>query len=198
MRAGRKRKLGVARTKSGAISRAGQAGISAETLAVRERQLQSEGLILKFRKLEGGREVEKRTAEDRLSGYTLGKLLLRTRQGQPNGINQAQFEALEAWSSLVAARKSIDDSRKLDAKTPSFGMVGGGGYASEGMDQSRIDRIRRRWFECEYELNQLQCPWKVKQVMYGVCAEGWPLDQITEIDLSNLRTGADAIIAGLG
>jgi hypothetical protein len=198
LRAGRKRKIGVSRTNSGAISRAGKAGVSAETLALRERQLKSEGLILKFRKLEGGREVEKRTAEDRLSGYTLGKLLLRTRQGQPNGINQAQFEALEAWSSLVVARKSIDDSRKLESKTPSFVMVGGGGDSSEGLDQSKIDRIRRRWLECEYELNQLQCPWKIKQAMYGVCMEGWLLDQLSEMDLSNLRTGADAVIFGLG
>ena len=196
MRAGRKRKLNVARTKSGAISRAGQMSISAETLAVRERQLEADGLILKFRKREGGREVEKRTAEDRLSGYALGKLLLRTRQGNHNGITQQQFDALEAWASLVVARKSIDDSRKLEAKTPSFAMVGGGGQSSE-IDQDRVNRIRRLWFECEYELNQLQCPWKVKQVMYGVCVEGWELSQISEADLSNLRTGATAIIAAL-
>ena len=198
MRAGRKRKLGVARTKSGAISRAGKSEISAETLAVRERHLAADGLVLKFRKLEGGREVEKRTAEDRLSGFTLGKLLLRTRQGIPGGITQHQFEVLEAWGSLVVARKSIDDSRKLEAKTPSFIMVGGGGHSSEGLDQSRIDRIRRRWFECEYELNQLQAPWKIKQAMYGVCMDCMTLDQLSEADISNLRTGADAIICALG
>lgn len=196
MRAGRKRKIGVARTKTGAISRAGKTSMSAETLAVRERELEADGLILKFRKLEGGREVEKRTAEDRLSGYTLGKLLLRSRQGLPGGITQPEFDALEAWASLVVARKSIDDSRKLEAKTPSFSMVGGGGVSTE-MAQDRVDRIRRRWFECEYELNQLQCPWKVKQAMFGICMEGWPLSQVSEMDISNLRTGAHAVIAAL-
>jgi len=196
LRAGRKRKINVARTKTGAISRAGKQMISAETLAVRERELKADGLILKFRKLEGGREVEKRTAEDRLSGYTLGKLLLRSRQGLPGGITQQEFDALEAWASLVVARKAIDDSRKLEAKTPSFIMVGGGGHSTE-IAQDRIDRIRRRWFECEFELNQLQCPWKIKQAMYGVCLEAWPLSQVSEADLSNLRTGAQAIICAL-
>lgn len=196
MRAGRKRKIGVARTKTGAISRAGKSEISAETLAVRERELKADGLILKFRKLEGGREVEKRTAEDRLSGYTLGKLLLRSRQGISFGITQPEFDALEAWASLVVSRKSIDDSRKLEAKTPSFNMVGGGGHSGE-MDQDKVNRIRRRWFECEYELNQLQCPWKVKQTMYGICVESWPLCQVSETDISNLRTGAQAVIAAL-
>lgn len=196
MRAGRKRKIGVARTKTGAISRAGKQSVSAETLAVRERELKADGLILKFRKLEGGREVEKRTAEDRLSGYTLGKLLLRSRHGIPGGITQPEFDALEAWASLVVARKSIDDSRKLEAKTPSFSMVGGVGQSTE-IAQDRIDRIRRRWFECEYELNQLQCPWKVKQVMYGICLESWPLCQVSEMDISNLRTGAKAVISAL-
>src|SRR5690606_7747782 len=118
------------------------------------------------------------------------------RQSIPGGITQPQFEALEAWASLVVSRKSIDDSRKLEAKTPSFAMVGGGGQSTE-IAQDRVNRIRRRWFECEYELNQLQCPWKVKQVMYGVCMESWSLDQLSEMDLSNLRTGADAIMAAL-
>lgn len=196
MRAGRKRRINVVRTKSGAISRAGQASNSAETLAVRERELKADGLILKFRKLEGGREVEKRTAEDRLSGYTLGKLLLRTRQGIPGGITQEEFEACEAWASLVVSRKSIDDSRKLEAKTPSFIMVGGGGHSAE-MAQDRIDRIRRRWLECELEFGKLPCPWKVKQAMYGVCMEGWSLSDVSEADLSNLRTGAQAVRCAL-
>lgn len=196
MRAGRKRKVNVARTKTGAISRAGKQTISAETLSVRERELKADGLILKFRKLEGGREVEKRTAEDRLSGYTLGKLLLRSRQGIPGGISQPEFDALEAWASMVIARKTIDDSRKLEAKTPSFIMVGGGGFSTE-IDQDKVNRIRRKWFECEFELNQLQCPWKVKQVMYGVCLEGWPLCQLSETDISNLHTGAQAVLVAL-
>lgn len=198
---GRKRKSGVNRTKSGQISRAGEGGIHPETMLVRERQLKSVGLVLEFNKLEGGRTVTKRTAEDRLSGYTLGQLRLRKQQDDknPGGISLDQFEAGEAWASLVIARKSLDDSRKLSAKTPSFSMVAGGGSSGE-MDQDRIDRIRKRWDSCEAALNGCTGDpvWKIKQVLYGVCVENWPMAQLSEIDLGQLRTGLNAIGRALG
>lgn len=193
---GRKRKFGAARTKSGQISRAGQGGIHPETLSVRERELRAAGLVLEFSKLEGSRTVSKRTAEDRLSGYTLGQLWLRKQQDKtcPGSISEDQFEAGEAWASLVIARKSLDDSRKLSAKTPSFSMVAGGGSSGE-MDQDRIDRIRKRWDSCEAALNGCMGDpvWKIKQVLYGVCVENWPMAQLSETDLGQLRTGLNAI-----
>lgn len=199
--AGRKRKFGAVRTKSGQISRAGQGGIHPETLCVRERELKAAGLILEFSKLEGGRTVNKRTADDRLSGFTLGQLWLRQQQDplNPGGISEDQFDAGEAWASLVVTRKSLDDSRKLSAKTPSFSMVAGGGGSAE-MDQDRIDRIRRRWNECEALLNECTGDpvWKIKQVLYGVCVENWPMAQLSETDLGQLRTGLNAVRRALG
>ena len=199
---GRKRKFGAVRTKSGKISRAGQGGVHPETLSVRERELKAVGLILEFEKLEGGRTVNKRTADDRLSGYTLGQLWLRKQQDKtcPGSISEDQFEAGEAWASLVVARKSIDDSRKLSAKTPSFSMVAGGGGSGE-MDQDRIDRIRKRWKDCEAALNGCgdgEPVRKIKQLLYGVCVENWPMAQLSETDLGQLRTGLNAIRRALG
>lgn len=193
---GRKRKYGAIRTKSGQISRAGQGGIHPETLSVRERELKSAGLVLEFTKMEGGRSVNKRTAEDRLSGYTLGQLRLRKQQdtGNPGGISQDQFEAGEAWASLVVSRRAIDQSFKLGAKTPSFIMVAGGGQGGD-MQQHIVDRIRERWNACEAALNGCQGDpvWKIKQVLYGVCVENWPMIQLSEMDLGQLRTGLNAV-----
>lgn len=198
---GRKRKFGAVRTKSGQISRAGQGGIHPETLSVRERNLKAVGLVLEFSKLEGGRTVSKRTADDRLSGYTLGQLWLRRQQDplNPGGISEDQFDAGEAWAILVVARKTLDDSRRLGAKTPSFSMVAGGGSSGEP-DQERIDRIRKRWAACEAALNECTGDpvWKIKQVLYGVCVDNWPMTQISETDLGQLRTGLNAVRRALG
>ena len=198
---GRKRKFGAVRTKSGKISRAGQGGIHPETLFVRERELKAAGLVLGFSKTDGTKTVNRRTAEDRLSGYTLGQLYLRKLQDDknPGVISESQFDAGEAWAILVVARKSIDDSRKLSAKTPSFSMVAGGGGSGE-MDQDRIDRIRKRWAECEAALNGCtgEPVWKIKQVLYGVCVENWPMAQLSDVDLGQLRTGLNAVRRALG
>lgn len=198
MRAGRKRKVGVRRTPSGAISRA-KDGIHPETLAVRERELARDGIILEFRKQESGREVWKRTAEDRLSGYTLGKLLLRHRQDKSKGITQKQFDIGEAWGSLAMARKLIDDSRKLSAKSPSFVMVAGG-VSNSQMDEGRAGRIKSRWDDCNKAIGRKfpSNAWKVRQVLYGVCVENWPLNQLSENDMSLLRTGLDTAGSVLG
>jgi hypothetical protein len=198
MRAGRKRKLGVKRTPSGAISRA-KDGIHPETLAVRERELARDGIILEFRKLESGREVWKRTAEDRLSGYTLGKLLLRHRQDKTKGITQQQFDLGEAWGSLAMTRKSIDDSRRLSAKSASFVMVAGG-VSNVEMNDERAGRIKSKWDDCNKAIDRKfpRSAWKVRQVLYGVCVENWPLAQVSESDLELLRTGLDTVGEALG
>lgn len=195
-RRGRKPKPGAKRTQSGQLSRAGEGGIHPETLSVRERELKAVGLILEFTKQEGGRTVNKRTAEDRLSGYTLGQLWLRKQQDRtcPGSISEDQFEAGEAWASLVIARKTLDESRRLGTKTPSFSMVAGGGSSGEP-DQDKIDRIRKRWQSCEDALNACAGDpvWKIKQVLYGVCVENWPIVQLSETDLGQLRTGLNAV-----
>ena len=91
---GRPRKTNVKRNASGRSY--GEQGIHPETLAIRERHLREAGVPLTFMKREmtqhGWREVEKRTAEDRMAGYTLGLLRLRDKS-DPASISQAQFEA---------------------------------------------------------------------------------------------------------
>lgn len=191
---GRPRKTGVNRTPSGRVSRACE-GIHPETLAVRESQLKRDGIILAFETFEGGRVVPKRTAEDRLSGYTLGRLYLRYQQdkGNPGAISQDQFEAGEAWASLVVSRKGIDDSHRLMVKSPSFGA--GGGRSLIDMDPDRVNRIRSRWADCDRALNEASAchGWQIRQVLCGVCVENWPIEQLTENDFGMLRTGLNAL-----
>lgn len=194
MRAGRKRKVGVKRTESGRISRAGE--IHPETLAVRERELARDGIILSFVQIDGGRVSTKITATDRLSGFTLGRLYLRWQQdhGNPGSISRDQFEAGEAWASLAIARKSIDDSRRLGPKSPSFSLISAGRSFGD-MDPDRVERIKSRWSACDGALNEV-CQhhgWQVKQVLYGVCLENWPIENISEMDFGLLRTGLNTV-----
>src|SRR5690242_15493668 len=105
---GRPRDPEVIRDRSGK-SRGRPDQIHPETLAIRERQLRQDGIILSFNKTELGREVLKRTAEDRLSGFTLGRLLLRYRQDKsdPGAISENQFEAGESWHRIVRRHAAI-------------------------------------------------------------------------------------------
>lgn len=191
---GRPRKLNVKRTPSGRVSRASD-GIHPETLAVRENQLRQDGIILSFMTQEGEREIEKRTATDRLSGYTLGRLYLRYQQDKsnPGAISQDQFEAGEAWASLVVSRKSVDDSHRLNAKSPNFAF--GGGRSLIDMDPERVSRIKSRWKECDQALNDAAVShgWKLRQVLFGVCVENWPIECLSEADFGLLRTGLNAL-----
>jgi hypothetical protein len=191
----RPRKQNVKRTPSGRVSRACE-GIHPETLAIREKQLRQDGIILAFETFEGQRLVPKRTADDRLSGYTLGRLYLRHQQdkGNPGSISQDQFEAGEAWASLVVSRKTLDDSHRLGPKSPSFSLVGGGRSLID-MDPERVARIKSRWGTCDQALTEASAHhgWKLRQVLFGVCVENWPIEQISETDFGLLRTGLNAL-----
>jgi hypothetical protein len=78
---GRPRKTNVRRDASGKSR--GEEGIHPWTLEARERKLREAGVPLTFRKMEmtklGWTQVEKRTASDRMSGFTLGALCISTR-----------------------------------------------------------------------------------------------------------------------
>jgi hypothetical protein len=208
MRTGRKRHANAKRTPSGRVSRAAP-GIHPETLAVREAELQKAGIILAWTEIEGGRSVPKRAADDRLSGYTLGRLYLRHQQdkGNPGGISQSQFESGEAWASLCIARKSLDDSQRLGVKSPfanmvksetppdSLELVFAPRVVQTETDDERALRIKARWNACDRAIDE-ECrgySHKVKQVMLGVCIENWALEQITEADFGMLRTGLNLV-----
>ena len=189
----RPRKLGVKRDEKGKWR--GYA-IHPETIAVRERQLAHDGIILKFEAFESGRRVEKRTADDRLSGFTLGRLYLRHRQDKtdPSGISEEQMNAGEAWASLVRRHAAIM-GYSVSLKTPSLLMISGSSAPSADPDEETILYVRRRWSDC-YNLLMEVCRdhgLTVRDVVYGVCVENWPISALGEKDFGNLRMGLNAI-----
>ena len=195
---GRPRSPDVLRSKSGK-SLGPPAVIHPETLAVRERQLAEDGIILSFEKIELGREVQKRTAEDRLSGFTLGKLLLRYRQdkGNPGGISEAQFEAGETWHRIVRRHASIH-GYKLSIKSPSFAMVSFGQGGDEPDDET-IKHVREQFKAC-YDAIMEACERHgiaVRNIIYGVVIEDWPTSRLAEVDYGHLREGLNALVRAL-
>ena len=189
---GRPRLKNVMRSKSGK-SRGPIEMIHPETMAVRERQLEADGVILSFSKIEAGREIIKRTAEDRLSGFTLGRLLLRHQQDKsnPGGISEAQFEAGEAWKRLVHQHAALL-GYKLTAKSPSFLMVGGFGMPGPDKEDHEISRIRNQWVRCYNALVE-RCraektnKWRLINILYSVVIEDRPVNQISREEMGYLR-----------
>ena len=171
-------------------------GIHPETIAVRERELSQDGIILKFGTFESGRRVEKRTADDRLSGFTLGRLYLRYQQDKsdPSSISEEQFNAGEAWASLVRRHAALMGYATV-IKTPSLVMVSGSSGMSPDPDEETILDVRRRWSDC-YNALMTVCQdhgITVRDVVYGVCIENWPIGAMSEKDFGNLRMGLNAI-----
>jgi len=181
-------------------------GIHPETLAVRERQLLEDGIILSFGKTELGREIIKRTADDRLSGFTLGRLLLRYRQDKsnPGGISETQFEAGETWNKIVHRHARIH-GYNLSVKTPSFIMVsfGKGGGAPDNDDEY----IREQWQACYNAIVKIcaeQGSLAVRDILYGVVIEDWPISRLTgstqrdtDKNYGDLREGLNALVRAL-
>ena len=100
---GRKPKTNVIRDASGK-SRGEPNGIAPEVLAVRERHLKALGVPLTFEKREmtkhGWQDIRKQTAQDALSGFTLGILRLRTKE-DPGSISIDQYLARDSWCRIV-------------------------------------------------------------------------------------------------
>ena len=103
---GRPRKNDVKRDSSGKSR--GYDGIHPETIAVRERELRNDGVVLHRMNFNGVRDELRPTATDAKAGFTLGRLLLFHEQGDViRGINRKQFEAGEYWSSLCRRHAAI-------------------------------------------------------------------------------------------
>ena len=153
-------------------------------------------IILKFGTFESGRRVEKRTADDRLSGFTLGRLYLRYQQDKsdPSSISEEHFNAGEAWASLVRRHAALM-GYAIVIKTPSLIMVSGSSGMSPDPDEETILDVRRRWSDCYNALMRV-CKdhgITVRDVVYGVCIENWPIGAMSEKDFGNLRMGLNAI-----
>lgn len=192
---GRPKKENVKREPSGKVSRSAHE-IHPETLAVRERQLIADGVPLTFMKREmtqqGWREIEKRTAEDRLAGFTLGVLRLRP-NGDPGSISEEQFEAGNTFCNIVHRHAAVM-GYKLSVPSPSLMAVGAGAAVVED-DQETIDRVRKRFRDCyDALMEQTRMHGKrVWQVTYGVAVENWPCGTLSSADYGHLRVGLNAL-----
>ena len=191
---GRPRKTNVRRDASGKSR--GEEGIHPWTIEARERKLREAGVSLTFRKMEmtklGWTEVEKRTASDRMSGFTLGILRLRGK-GDPGGISEEQFIAGEAFCRIVHQHAAVMGYR-LSVPSPSLMLIGLGGASRED-DAETIARVRRSFRRCFDALMEASRSHgkRVWQVTYGVCVENWSPGQLSAEDYGSLRTGLNAL-----
>lgn len=189
----RPRKANVRRDNNGK-SRGEPHQIHPEVIAVRERQLRQDGIVLEFKKYEGTREVFRRTADDRLAGTSLGRLYLRWQQGERfHAISKNQFEAGEAWGNLVRRHMAIVYSTGPDPKSASFEI--GGGLSTKETPEETIIYVRRKWSDCYNSLMEV-CEThglRVRDVTYGICVEDWPIRQLCWTDFGKLRIGLNSL-----
>lgn len=190
MRPGRRRLSGVPRDGSGALrSRTHEC----ETK-------EAYGLSLARRGMELKREgIDPVNAADALSGFTLGKLLLRHRAnpGDPGGISQEQFESGQEWARVVHKHAAIQGF-SLSIKTPSFVIVGGTSCAADP-EEREIIAVRQKFRDC-YNWLMSVCRdhgLGVRDVTYGVCVDNWPCERLSQPDHGRLRIGLNAVGRGL-
>jgi hypothetical protein len=183
--AGRKRKPNVRRDANGK-SRGEPKVIAPEVLAIRRRDLRADGIEFK----------EPEDAKDSLCGFSLGRLLLRSRQDEanPGSISQSQFDAGQAWAAIVHRHAAIM-GYKLNIKTPSMFLVGAGASCASDPDEQAILNIRRRFSDC-YNGLMAACRdhgLRVRDVTYGIAVENWPLQRLSESDYGALRVGLNSL-----
>lgn len=159
------------------------------------------GLSLKRRGEELIRDgIKPEHATDALSGFTLGKLLLRHRADDkdPSGISQQQFEWGQEWARLVHRHASIM-GYKLSIRTPSFTMIPSGIDCRDEPEEKEILSVRRRWSDCYNALSSacVDHGIRVRDVTYGICVENWPVASMTVTDHGSLRIGLNAVGKGL-
>jgi hypothetical protein len=197
----RPRKKNVIRDAAGK-SRGEPMGIHPETLAVRERQLVALRIPLQFTRMEMGRSITKRTAEDRLSGFTLGVLRLRP-QGDPGAISEAQFDAGDTFCKIVHRHAAVMGYR-LSVPSPGFVMQSRGSSSVVEDDVCLLEHkhteechpvVRRKFRACFDALMEetRKHGKRIWQVTYGVCVENWPPGALSMADYGHLRTGLNAL-----
>lgn len=186
VRTGRKRKSTVRRDAKGK-SRGEPEVVHPETLAVRKRDLRADGILLH----------KPEDLRDELAGSSLGRLLLRNRQdeGDPGSINQAQFDAGQAWCKIVHRHASIM-GYQLSIKSSGAVMVAGGKSLAIEPDEEVVLRIRRQFRDC-YNGLMAACRAhgiRVRDVTYGIAVENWPLHRLSQADYGLLRTGLNRLV----
>jgi hypothetical protein len=186
---GRQRLTGVPRDESGKSRRHEAEAREAYglSLARRGRELIQDG-------------IKPEHAADALSGFTLGKLLLRHRADErdPSAINPQQFEWGQEWARVVHRHASIM-GYKLSIRTPSFTIIPSGIDCADEPDEKEILSVRRRFSDC-YNSLMRACSdhgMRVRDVTYGICVENWPVASMTITDHGQLRIGLNAVGRGL-
>lgn len=189
-RLGRPPKANVQRDASGK-SRGERDGIAPAVLAVRIRENEKNGLYLD-------------QPGDALAGFTLGILLLRGRQdrGNPGGITQTQYDAGDRWASIVRRHSNImgyELKRGASVKSPSFSMVGGGRNTNPDADDEQIAAARdafRVTYDAIMALKEAYgstTAIQVRNVLYAICIENIPVNDLSEVDCGNARLGLNTL-----
>src|SRR5437763_3392060 len=142
-RRGRKLNADVIRDARGK-SRGEPIGVHPETLEVRMRDLRRDGLRLRKRE----------DALDALSGFTLGRLLLRHRAdpSDPGSVNEQQYDAGAEWAKLARRHAAIMGYAHGSPASPSFVMVGSGVSCAAPPSEAEILTVRRLWSDCHRAL----------------------------------------------
>jgi hypothetical protein len=136
-------------------------------------------------------------AVDSMSGFTLGRLRLRGRSdpSDPSGINEKQYWAGMEWTNLVYRHAALM-GYKLNIQSPSVQMVSNGLSCLKEPEKDEILEVRRQWSDCYNSLMDkvkiYNAP-RLSNVVYGVCIENWPVQQLTPPDYGLLRIGLNAL-----
>jgi len=189
---GRPRKPNVHRDANGK-SRGEIGGIHPETIAVRERELKKDGIILHQLRYNGVSDVPTSTATDAKAGFTLGRLLLFYQQGDRlRGIDRKQYEAGDYFGSLCRRHSAIM-GYSLGLKSPMLGQVNGLS-TTEPLEET-ILLVRRQWSNAYNGLRGLILDYSDRplKLSFGVCVENWPVGVLTANDYGLLRIALNTI-----
>ena len=140
-------------------------------------------------------------AEDKLAGSSLGRLLLRGQADRrdPGGISQRHYNTGQRWSHIVYRHAALMGYR-LQLRTPSFDMVGGGESCAAPPDDAQIAEVRndfRLCYDAVMEVCRLHTL-RAREATYGVCILNWPLSQLRRKDFGLIRLTLNAIGKALG
>jgi hypothetical protein len=136
-------------------------------------------------------------ADNRLAGFTLGKLFLRYKADRkdPTGISGKQFNWGSRWCGIVHAHARVMGYR-LSVKSPSVVMIAGAsGGAEPEPDPEEVAQVRGQFSDC-YNALMSACRdhgIQVSKVTYGVAIENWPLAALSPADFGLLRIGLNSL-----